>query len=289
MMKRLRIILFVSLIGISVAPAQQTPPTPTPTPTAQSDATSNDAEDNAAAIKPKRPTASRPAETQGAGLLQIEYGYDGNFRSRDLRRDETGALTISFAATDRLQLELNLDTVASQVDRATNSRTTGVGDARLGFQFTTLEDTARHPSLAFAYFIKLPSASATSRLGTNRVDHQFIALTSKKVRDTDFDFNLALLLNGRQGQSGYQTGGQLALGFSRDLARGFGVQGELSGQTLDADQPRGAFALGALTYKINSRLQFDAGSRFGLNPTAPRFGVFAGVTVGVTNLYRRRN
>lgn len=123
------------------------------------------AEEDTAAIKSKRPTVSRPAEFQAAGLLQIEYGYDGNFRSRDVRRDEAGSLTISFAATNRLQLELDLDTVASQVDRA-SARVTGLGDARLGFQFTTLRDNARHPSLAFAYVVKLPSASATSGLGT---------------------------------------------------------------------------------------------------------------------------
>lgn len=46
-------------------------------------------------------------------------------------------------------------------------------------------------------------------------------------------------------------------------------------------QPRGLFALGALTYKAGPRLVFDAGLRFGLNPEAPRVGVFAGLTVGV--------
>ncbi len=288
-MKRLRIFVILALgMSAAPAPAQQIVPTPTPLPVAQSNATPDPSQKDKP-LKSKRPSVSRPAESQGAGFLQVEYGYDGNFRSRDLLRDEAGSLTVSFAATNTLQVEFDLDTVVSQVDRPSRTRTTGFGDARLGFQFTTVQDTARHPSLAFAYFIKLPWASATSGLGTGRVDHQIIALTSKKVREMDIDLNLALLVNGRQSQSGHQTGGQFALGFSRDLAHGFGVQAELSGQTLDADQPRGAFALGALTYRFNSRLQFDAGSRFGLNPTAPRLGIFAGLTVGVTNLYRRRN
>ena len=47
------------------------------------------------------------------------------------------------------------------------------------------------------------------------------------------------------------------------------------------------FALGALTYKVSRRLQLDAGVRFGLNQSAPRVGVFAGVTVGVADLYKR--
>ncbi len=44
---------------------------------------------------------------------------------------------------------------------------------------------------------------------------------------------------------------------------------------------KGIFALGAVTYKVNRRLQFDAGMRFGLNKDAPRVGVFAGFTVGI--------
>jgi hypothetical protein len=34
-------------------------------------------------------------------------------------------------------------------------------------------------------------------------------------------------------------------------------------------------------------LIFDAGMRFGLNADAPRFGVFAGVTVGVADFYKK--
>jgi len=52
-------------------------------------------------------------------------------------------------------------------------------------------------------------------------------------------------------------------------------------------QPRGVFALGALTYKVNRRLRLDGGARFGLTPEAPRVGVFAGMSVGVAELLRR--
>jgi hypothetical protein len=47
------------------------------------------------------------------------------------------------------------------------------------------------------------------------------------------------------------------------------------------------FALGAVAYKINKRVIFDAGMRFGLTPDAPRAGVFAGITIGVANLYKK--
>lgn len=49
-----------------------------------------------------------------------------------------------------------------------------------------------------------------------------------------------------------------------------------------------AFALGAVSYQFNPRLTIDFGRRFGLNLAAPRFGIFGGVTYGLTNLYRRK-
>jgi len=49
------------------------------------------------------------------------------------------------------------------------------------------------------------------------------------------------------------------------------------------------YALGALTYKVNRRFRLDSGMRFGLTDDSPRVGVFAGITVGVADLYRRKH
>ena len=272
------LLLTLAVIPLWVVTTQAQPavaPPPTPTPASQE-----------SSIKPKRPTVSRPAEFLGPGLLQIEYGYDGNFRAKDLRADQAAALTVSFAASDRFQFEFDLDTVASQTDQ-TLVRQTAVGDARLGIQTNILPDTTKHPSLAFAYFVKLPTGDAAKGLSTGRADHQILVLTSKKVRGTDIDFNVAFLINGRQDQTGFVTGGQFALGFSHDLKRGFGLQGELFGESKDSDQPQGLFTIGALTYKVNPQLSFDVGVRVGLNRDAPRIGFVAGATFGVVNLYRR--
>lgn len=237
-------------------------------------------------IKPARPSVANPAEIQKPGVLQVEYGYDGNFRADDFRAQQTLPLALRFAATSRLLLEFDLDTLASETDEA-GVRMTGIGDTRLGFQVVALKDTEEHPALAFAYYVKLPTASEAKGLGTNRVDHKILMLISRKFGQVDMDLNGASLIVGREQASGWVTGGQGAISFSGQFKNGFGLQGELSGQTKDDVQPKGLFALGALTYQLNRRLQFDAGMRFGLNPDAPRVGVFAGVTVGAANLYRK--
>jgi Putative MetA-pathway of phenol degradation len=237
-------------------------------------------------IKPSRPSLANPAEIQKAGVLQLEFGYDVNLRSQELHSEQTVPLTLRYAVTNRLLLEADLDAVKSESEE-TGVRTTGVGDTRLGLQVVALKDTQQHPALAFAYYIKLPSASASKGLGTGRVDHKFMTLVSKKIGGIDMDLNGAVLLVGREDADGWITGGQGALSFEGQFENGFGLQGELSGQTKDDVQPKGLYALGALTYKVNKRLVFDAGMRFGLNPDAPRVGFFTGITVGVADFHEK--
>jgi hypothetical protein len=237
-------------------------------------------------IKPSRPTVAAPAEIQKAGVLQIQYGYDANFRGRDLHTEQSGPLALRFAAASRLLLELDLDTFKSKTDATTRLTETGIGDARLGLQFVALKDTTEHPAVAFAYYLKLPAASVEKELGTGRYDHKLVFLLSKKVGAVDLDFNAAYLNFGREDGEGRESGGQAAFSFSRGFENNFGLVGELSGQSLDEAQPRGIYALTALTYRVNRRLQLDGGLRFGLTPAAPRVGVFAGMTVGVADFFR---
>lgn len=238
-------------------------------------------------IKPARPGVTNPAEIQKAGVLQLESGYEGNFRARDFRSQQTLPLALRFAAASRLLLEVDLDAVESQRDE-TGERATGIGDTRVGLQVVALKDTDEHPALAFAYYAKLPSASHAKGLGTGRVDHKIVLLLSKKIGETDVDFNGAYLIVGREDESGWVTGGQAAVSVAREYENNFGFQFELSGQTKDDSLPPGVYALGALTYRANRRLVFDTGLRFGLNEDAPRVGVFAGLTVGVADLYHSK-
>lgn len=108
------------------------------------------------------------------------------------------------------------------------------------------------------------------------------------MKATDVDFNASLLINGNSGTCGWETGYQLALGFSHGLPRSFSLQGEIFGETLDTDQPRGLFVQGGLTCQPNTRASFDAGVRAGLSSSAPRVGIFTGVSFCLANLYEGR-
>jgi hypothetical protein len=133
----------------------------------------------------------------------------------------------------------------------------------------------------------LPTASSSKELGTGRVDHNFVALVSKKFGHTVVDFNAIYLLAGSAVERGRASSAQGAIAFSHNLTRRAGVQGEVSGFSRNDLQPGAVFGLGVVTYQVNRRLVFDGGARFGITHDAPRAGLVAGLTVGVSDLYRK--
>lgn len=238
-------------------------------------------------IKPSRPTVANPAEFQPPGVLQIEFGYDGNFRSKETRIKNVAPLKLRLALTERVLLEGALDTFVSQTSEPGRVRHSGVGDLRLDFQVLAAPERASRPALAYAYAIKVPTASVEKGIGTGRVDHKLAILLSKSFGRTSVDLNTAVLFVGRERASGWTTGGLAALAVSHDFRRGLGITGEVSWQSKDFGQPTGVFGLAAVTYRVSPRLVFDWGARVGLSPDAPRVGVFVGFTAALGNPFKR--
>ena len=288
------VLVWLTTLGISGF-AQQTPtPTPTttsspsPSPKKESELKKieKDVED-VFRVNSRRSSVSNPANFNTPGVFQIEYGYGGYYRGGNFLAQHAGTLVASFAATELIGFEFDLDTFSSQLDRSRN-RATGIGDVGVGIQFDLTDETKTAPSFAVSYFAKLPTASVNKNLGTGRVDHALTALFSKKIGATDIDFNATYLINGKQNEKGFVTGGAFAFGVSRDLNKRFNLQGELYGESKDASEPQGLFAASILTYQLNPKTSFDVGLRFGLTPDSPRVGFSAGVTFGVKNFYKKR-
>jgi len=235
-------------------------------------------------IKPSRPTVAEPADIQKAGVLQLEFGLDAGFDAAEFRNQQTTPLRLRFAATSRLLLAFLIEAVKSQVD-PTGKRMTGVGDAEPGLQFVALKQADNRPSIAFAYFTKLPSASEKKGLGSGRTDHRGTLLISKRLHGVNLDFNAEYLNVGRKDSDRRADGGLFAIALSHRFGSHFGVAGELAGQSLEYTMPRGLYPFGAVTYRVNRRLRFDAELRFGVGGEAPRMSVVAGVVIGVADLY----
>jgi hypothetical protein len=234
-------------------------------------------------IVPSRPTVSEPAEIQRVGVLQLEFGLDAEFDAKEFRNQQTTPLDLRFAALSRLLLDFRLEVVKSQVDR-TDERMTGVGDAVIGLQVVAFKRTG-YPTFAFAYHSKLPSASKEKELGSGRVDHEALLLISDQLGGINLNINAAYLNVGRKDSSRRADGGLFSIALSHRFENHFGVFGELAGLSLELELPRGVYPLGGVTYRVNPRLRFDAGLRFGIGAEAPRVSVVAGVVIGIADLY----
>ena len=237
-------------------------------------------------IVPSRPTVSNPAEFQKPGVLQLEVGYSANFNAPGIHLQQDMPLALRFAVNRRLLLEFDGDSPSSQT--VGGLRTTGAGDSQLGVQVVLQHEKESRPGFSVAYYIKLPTADSAQGLGTGRVDHNFIALVSKKISGTTVDFNATFLFSGRTSDDGHASSGQGALAASHSVTRRVGIQGELSGYSRNDAQSGAMLALGAVTYQVNRRLVLDSGLRFGLTDDAPRCGLFGGLTFGIGDLYKHR-
>jgi hypothetical protein len=226
---------------------------------------------------------TKPAGIQSPGVFQLELGYSGDFHRRDFHATQRMPLSFSFVPVDRLLLEANLEAIKAS-GPASAKPEVSYGDTRLGFQVVALHQSPGPVSLAFAYRIKLPTAP--DKLGSGRVDHAITFLLSKSSKSgrSFFDFNSAMLVNGRANMNGWTVGGSASFAYSLilPLRKGqqfVGLKDEVSIQSKDDQQPKGAYLGAMIITGLNRHISFNVGSRFGLNHDAPRFGIFAGMTV----------
>jgi hypothetical protein len=238
-------------------------------------------------ISPVRPSVSEDVMIQKKGVLQVEYGADFDFKAPDFRNRQTAPSGFYFAAAKNLRLDVEFQTVTSQKDRA-GQRETGIGDVNLGFKAIARDRPKERLGIAFAYLVKLPTADEERELGTGKVDHNLRLIFDRKIGKNDFIANFSYLNVVREMSDKRASGAQVILRYDRELSKKVNFINEFFGNTVDEEQPRGLYYLGAITYNANKRLQFDVGVRPGFGQDAPKFNFFFGLSVGAIGLYRKR-
>jgi len=228
--------------------------------------------------QPTRPGASRSADIQRRGVLQVEIGLDGRLHSPDIHSAEDLPFSARYAALQSLALDVEVEPLVSQVDQEHRTRQTAFGDTVVGGQWVAREQSPSGPALALAYDAKLPTASDTDSIGTGRVDHRLTLLATKKIGQIDVDANVAYLNVGRR-ESGRTSGAFAAVSASQEFTNNLGYILEWSHQTEDAQLPRGGYALAAITYRLSEAARLDVATRVGLTRDAPDVSVTAGVAV----------
>ena len=238
---------------------------------------------NPIAAHPNRPTVANPADITQYGVLELEYGWDRLWPEEGIQQTSAGGL-LKLGMLCDVELRWNTTSFVAQTDPSGTHRT--FGDNWIGPQIRLYRQTARVPTLAFSYAIKIPSASTENGLGTGRVDHAFTFLASKDIYHFHFDFNFTEFLIGRPNGSGLDQNQQVNLALSHAIRGGLEFTGEVYGQTrLNQMTPGFISSPWALTYTILPRLVIDGGFEVTLTSGGPHRHAFVGATYSIANLY----
>lgn len=73
----------------------------------------------------------------------------------------------------------------------------------------------------------------------------------------------------------------------RDVTKKINLQGEIYGESKDADEPQGLFAAGIFSYQLNNRVSFNTGLKIGLTQNSPRVGLTAGFTYAFASFFKK--
>ncbi len=214
------------------------------------------------------------AEPDSTEVVSLETGYDGNFNSPELKRDESSSLTLVVTPMSRLELQADVDFWALEAEPA-SSAVNGLGDAHLRAQWTLFTTHPDHLAIAIAYIVKLPTASSAT-LGTGRVDERFLIPVSALFHELQVDAYVGVDTDALP--TGAIWGAEEAIGVTAGLGHSLSVHGGFSAQAIDTDQPAGSYVSGGITWQLHRLAAIDLGARAGLSAGAPAFGLTAGVT-----------
>jgi len=214
-------------------------------------------------------------------LLQVEFGYDGNFKAPDLTRDQSATLTAVLTPTSHLALQADFDVWAAQRIPQQRQSFRGHGDTHLSVQATLRTARLGQVGVGMAYDVKVPTASPDS-LGSGRVDHRLLGLLSHTTRRFTVDLTVGIDANGRS--AGLDWGAEGALTLTVPVLPKATTHVAWSGQTVDTDQPAGHYFSGGITWQLNALFALDVGGRIGLSSNAPSFGLTAGLSAAVIHL-----
>lgn len=237
---------------------------------------------DAITVNPNRPTFATPSRTTQEGVLELEAGLQ-RAEFKDGSRAEFQPILLKLGQTARFEWRLGWNGHLAET-APDGSRVEGFSDPTFGFQWHPVDQDRAGVDAAIGYFHKFAAANAAEGLGSGRADDTLVLLASK-------DFGpLHLDVNWLHGWIGQPLGGRAdqdsgTVSFSWPLAGPWGMGAELYtvGPLPGARRDTAFLAYGS--YQPVSRVVFDMGFDRGLSDAAPRWNLFAGVTVGLGHFF----
>jgi hypothetical protein len=232
-------------------------------------------------VTPYRPTVSNPAALSQPGWLEIESGWINSVSNDNSTR---GSLpyTLKLAFTDTFGVLIGGEAFVDQVDPA-GAHTQGTGDTSLLLKNKWTPSEKSASAFGLEYGFTSPTAQNGVGSGSGKTDYLVNGIYSTDLSGNTIDLNLNVTELGSvmPGESSKLWG--WAATWSRSLNDTWGVAAEFSGNARQGIDPSDQF-LAAVNYAQSKRVVWDAGFTSGVNQAAPKWGIFAGVSMLVGKL-----
>lgn len=232
-------------------------------------------------VNPNRPTFANPALTTQSGVAELEWGL---LRST-LRDDSTNFGTptlLKFGLEKDLELRLSSPGYLRLAPTG-GASVSGPGDLSLGAQWCYLHDGLFGTDQAIQLAHTFPTASSAQGLGNGAPIDVLTLLFSRDAGPYHVDVNLLESWVGLTPDLGGGRATQAAgtVSITRNLSESWSITGELYAIQATPVNEHIVSNLWAVAYKVSKRLVLDGGVDVGLSHGAPRYSVFAGLTVGL--------
>lgn len=236
------------------------------------------------AVQPERPTVATHAYTVAPGWLEIEAGVEID-RYADRSTGGSGPVVVKVGLARRLQLDIEASLV-----RPAAGNTVGIGDLAVGLKWRIAERAPVFGDLTVIPSVKLPTAPASSGLGTGTTDVGLVLVSSRQLGPVEMDLNVGYTVRGGPDALAPRTSSLWTASVGGPVAGALGWTAELYGYP-GTSGPAGSAPIVALlggpTLLARPWLAFDAGVIVPLTGPQPR-ALYCGMVYNVGRLWGPR-
>ena len=231
-------------------------------------------------LSPTRPTIANGATVQGAGVLQVETGYDA-YPQKVPGNQQTVAASFFYTPLSRLRLDFGWSPFAYQQAGPDIAR--GVSTIQIGGKVELNEEHYYRPApgIAIQYEAELPTASRQALQGFGQ---QAIFLINHHYgRNGDFDViaNGSIVQADCETSTGCRYGGQQSLALSYHLNKQSRLYAEAFAQNnSSSNTPPGTYLFGGFFHQFSDAFGIDGGVRFGVSDHSASVGTTVGLVFG---------
>lgn len=227
-----------------------------------------------------RPLGTEDAGVAGKGVIQAEVSWDYlKWDNDELDQEKVFQVVPIFGVTESLELSIEIPYHTHDIKGGGSEE--GTGDINLVAKYLLVEGGKDSPAFTLKGVVKMDSGDSDKGLGSGDKDYSLVAVTSDTVGPLTGHIHFGYTWIGKKMNESLRDITLYGVALDYAASDEFHLLAELNGfQHSDStakEDPRTALA--GFTYKVSDSLTIDAGYRWGLTESAPKWSSTVGASI----------